>query len=170
MQGHYHYYYYYFSYHMGRLTFAAAEEILTPCEMYGQLDPMRSDNGRTAAGRLEIAHLMSRVLKIPHAMLPHCLSAGHKPCLAAQSRHSMPTSPWAAKVHRAPRHQNRHRHALSVSANAESPVEPAQLMQGMRESITEALQPAKLDIQDINGGYLAQAAHLHPSYACFSQI
>ena len=77
---------------------------------------------------------------------------------------------WAAKVHRAPRHHNRRSRALSVSANAESPVEPAQLMQGMRESITEALQPAKLDIQDINGSCLAQAAFLQPSYACFPQI
>ena len=98
-------------------------------------------------------------------MLPHCLSGGHKPCLAAHSRRSLPTSQWAAKMHRASRHQNRHRHALSVSASAEPPVEPAQLMQGMRESITEALQPAKLDIQDINGSLLAQAACLQPSYA-----
>ena len=82
----------------------------------------------------------------------------------------MPISQWAAKVHRAPRHQNRHRQALSVSANAESPSETAQLMQGMRESITEALQPAKLDIQDINGSCLAQASSHQPSSACYLQI
>ena len=36
-------------------------------------------------------------------------------------------------------------------------------MQGMRESITEALRPVKLDIQDVNGSCLSQAAFLQPA-------